>query len=329
VQPVAYVDVRGLEELQKRDGNRLLGVLGYGSSDGTSRPELAHAWTGLLTRDAKPRFEVWVSATSVTAEVHDGVACRRNEEVMFGTLCFDVGEHGGFQEQTFARYLKLFELLDRSGYPHLLRIWHYVPQIHLDDDGLERYRRFSVARHEAFLRSGRTIPADAPAASAVGRGGRTLVIAFIAGKQRSTPVENPRQVSAYRYPEQHGPRGPTFARAAYLAWGGVEQLYISGTASIVGHESQHRGEGYAQLEETIRNLSSVRTAAQSAAGMRAWRRWLFKVYLRPGFAIEQVRERLQQSFPGQVDVLLLEAEICRRELLLEIEAIALRAVRDP
>jgi hypothetical protein len=272
---------------------------------------------------------VWLSNTPVTAEVHDGVACRRNEEVMFGALRFDIGQPALFQEQTFARYLQLFELLDRSGYPHLLRIWHYVAQIHLDDDGLERYRRFSVARHEAFLRSGRTIPADAPAASAVGRGGGSVVIVFIAGKQRGTPIENPRQVSAYRYPEQYGPRGPTFARGAYLAWGGVQQLYISGTASIVGHESQHPGDGHAQLEETIRNLSSVRAAAQSAAGTQPWQKWLFKVYMRPGFALDALRERLQQSFPGPIEVLLLEAEICRRELLLEIEAIALRALRSP
>ena len=44
----------------------------------------------------------------------------------------------------------------------------------------------------------------------------------------------------------------------------------------------------------------------------------------PGVAHADVCKRLRNTFGEQADVLVLEAEICRRELLLEIEAIALR-----
>jgi chorismate lyase/3-hydroxybenzoate synthase len=154
-----------------------------------------------------------------------------------------------------------------------------------------------------------------------------MVIAFLAGKAHSRPIENPRQVSAYRYPEQYGPRGPTFARAAYVVWGGCEQLYISGTASIVGHESRHPGDAPAQLDETLRNLQSLQRAAEDVAGTRTWEQRLFKVYVRPGTSLHDTERRLRQTFGEDADVMVVEAEICRRELLVEIEGLALRAQR--
>jgi len=324
VWSVAYVDVVGLRALQTAHSGRLLGVLAYGERNDHSLPaELPHARAGLGTRDASARFEVWTSPTPVAVETHDGIACASNGEVLFGTIEF--AETEAFAADVLAHYKRLFARVDRAGYPHLLRVWHYLPQIHLEDDGLERYKRFSVARHEAFVLSGRDIARDAPAASALGRRPGAAVIAFLAAKQRSTPIENPRQVSAYRYPQQYGPRGPTFARAAYVAWGRQEQLYVSGTASIIGHESAHPGDPVSQAEETMRNLGALlgEASARTGAG-RVWERLLFKVYLRPGIAHADVCKRLRNTFGEQADVLVLEAEICRRELLLEIEAIALR-----
>jgi len=233
-----------------------------------------------------------------------------------------VARNSGFQQETLGHYLRLFALLDRCGYPHLLRVWHYLPEIHLDEGGLERYKGFCLARHEAFVRSGRNIAHDAPAASAVGRGPGCAVIAFLAGKQRALAIENPRQMSAYRYPEQYGPRGPTFARAAYAARGGFNQLYVSGTASIVGHESRHAGNAAGQAEETIRNLRTLFAQARQRMSIIDWERVLFKIYLRPGVAQEDVLRHLGSAFEKDAIVLFLEAEICRPELLLEIEAIA-------
>jgi chorismate lyase/3-hydroxybenzoate synthase len=325
---VAYVDAHGLHDLQAACAERVLGVLGYGARNGMAiGRDVAQVWTGLGTRDGGAHFEAWLSPTPVSIETQHGTRCAYNDEVLFGSIEFDAGDEGEFQQHALAHYLRMFALLDRCGYPHLLRVWHYLPQIHLEENGLERYKQFSVARHEAFVRSGRDIARDAPAASAVGRLPGSAVIAFLAGKQRGTKIENPRQVSAYRYPGQYGPRGPTFARAACVAWGRQEQLYISGTASIVGHESRHAGDAQRQAEETIRNLCTVlaQASARASSCMPAWQRLLFKVYLRPGVAQDEVLQRLRHTFGDEPDVLVLEADICRRELLLEIEAIGLRS----
>ena len=325
-QTVAYIDAHDLNALQVRQADRVLGVLAYGERNGVEMSSVPCAWTGLETPDADARFEVWSSRTPVTLRTHGGTRCAHNDEVLFGSIEFDPGDAGQFQQRALEHYLRMFALVDECDYPHLLRVWHYLPQIHLEEDGLERYRRFSVARHEAFLRSGRDIARDAPAASAVGKRQGSAVFAFLAGKRRGTPIENPRQMSAYPYPAQHGPRGPTFARASCVAWGQQEQLYVSGTASIVGHESRHAGDVQGQAEETIRNLCSLlsEVRARAPAGTPEWQRLLFKVYLRPGVAQDQVLHRLRDTFGDEPDVLVLEADICRRELLLEIEAIALR-----
>ena len=55
-----------------------------------------------------------------------------------------------------------------------------------------------------------------------------------------------------------------FARAALVPNGRGAQLLVSGTASIVGHESLHLGDPEAQLEETARNFEALVESAMQA-----------------------------------------------------------------
>ena len=123
-------------------------------------------------------------------------------------------------------------------------------------------------------------------------------------------IENPRQVSAYRYPREHGPASPSFSRAAL---GPDHTLFVSGTASIVGHVSRHHSDPLAQLDETLRNLQALNALPESRSD-------LLKVYVRDPVHAALIRQRLLAwSAPQQT--LLLSADICRRELLLEIECV--------
>ena len=80
-------------------------------------------------------------------------------------------------------------------------------------------------------------------------------------------IENPRQLSASLYPPRYGLRSPMFARAALVPNGRGAQLLVSGTASIVGHESLHIGDPERQLEETARNFEAlVETAMRADSG---------------------------------------------------------------
>lgn len=73
-------------------------------------------------------------------------------------------------------------------------------------------------------------------------------------------MENPRQVAAYRYSEEFGPRPPSFARATVVpaadaANAGPALLLVGGTAAVVGERSVSDGGVEGQMEETLRNLA--------------------------------------------------------------------------
>lgn len=99
-----------------------------------------------------------------------------------------------------------------------------------------------------------------PAATAIGHHAdeALLQVYLLATDRPGTRVENPRQVSAWRYPRQYGRTPPSFARATLLPAGDV--LAISGTAAVVGHASAHAGDIDAQLAETLRNLDALLAA---------------------------------------------------------------------
>ncbi len=97
-----------------------------------------------------------------------------------------------------------------------------------------------------------------PAASALGFESGPLTICFFAAREAMPlAIENPRQVSAYKYPEDYGPRSPTFSRASAIELHGQTVLFISGTASIVGHQTMHAGDVVAQTQETIVNIKAT------------------------------------------------------------------------
>ncbi|HSV59171.1 MAG TPA: Rid family hydrolase, partial [Variovorax sp.] len=221
--------------------------------------------------------------------------------------------------------------LRQAGCPHLLRIWNYLPRINEDGGGLERYRQFNLGRQQAFIEAGQGVYEGSPAACALGVQRGALSIHFLAGQRTPLAIENPRQVSAYRYPPSYGPRPPTFSRAALAELGGGQLgLFISGTASIVGHASVHAGDVAEQTRETLRNLDAVIAAANQRCDARFELRALDAVvYVRHATHAPQVRRLLGESLgstaPTVQRAIYLEADICRQDLLVEIEAHAVAA----
>jgi chorismate lyase/3-hydroxybenzoate synthase len=148
---------------------------------------------------------------------------------------------------------------------------------------------------------------------------------FIAARQPGVQIENPRQISAFRYPPQYGPRSPSFSRSMLLPGGAAaEPLLISGTASIVGHRSRHADDAAAQLAETIGNIT-VLLAAAAAKRDRPFRVAALRAYLRRPDGADAVQGAIARQYGADVPLVLLAADICRRELLLEIEAVACAA----
>ena len=168
-----------------------------------------------------------------------------------------------------------------------------------------------------------------PAATAIGTRSGPVQIYFLAGKTHGLHLENPRQVSAYKYPPLYGPRSPSFARATLYDAGHEQRLFIAGTSSIVGHASRHPGDPYRQSVETLRNIETVIATARSLRdgtgrpiGLTTQEtQTLLKVYVRhpEDFPVVQTAFDEHLRFPARC--LYLSGAICRANLLVEAEAV--------
>ncbi len=273
--------------------------------------------------------EQWATDDGCWSGTVDGIRYRRNHEVLFGVIEVDerdwlAGRSGsGLQNAAREAYGRIFRLLSTQQLPHLWRVWNYLADINGETDGLERYRQFNIGRYDAFVAFGRAATGEVPAACTLGLRHGPLSIAFIAGRCAARAVENPRQISAYHYPATYGPRSPTFSRAALVTLPKQEILFVSGTASIVGHATAHLGDVTAQCGETLDNVEAVVAEANrlSQRTLFALPAFSYRVYLRDDGDFPRVREQLRKRL-GDAEVLYMQADICRRDLLVEVEAMA-------
>jgi chorismate lyase / 3-hydroxybenzoate synthase len=216
-------------------------------------------------------------------------------------------------------YLNALQNAARVGFPHLLRVWNYLPAINAGCDEEEHYKQFCTGRAGA-LRELEIDPAGLPAASAMGCAARQpMQVTFLASRSPGRHLDNPRQLSAHRYPATYGQHAPTFARATLLG----RRLLVSGTAAIIGHESQHPGDVDRQLRCTLDNLLLLMDHACAEADARRIEDLRARVYLRHPEHLAQVRRALEGDLPGLESAIYLQADVCRRELLVEVEATGL------
>jgi chorismate lyase/3-hydroxybenzoate synthase len=303
-----------------------LGTLAYADQPIESAPAIAITGARALS-PAEPVLEAWLSRGPFERGRCGSVHWVHNGHWLYGALEVDAAAPADSPAELSLRaYRDVFATLAQSGCAHLLRLWNYLPRINADGGGLERYRQFNGGRQQAFLEAGRPVFEGAPAACAIGTPGGPLRVSFLAGRAAPLPVENPRQVSAYHYPREYGPRSPTFSRAALLEAGaGQVALLISGTASIVGHASLHAGDVQAQLRETIANLHAVIDAAHAHCSARFdLAQADCTIYLRHADDAGPVREGFEAALgsgtPAARKAVLVHADICRSELLVEVEA---------
>ena len=295
-----------------------LGALGLGQ-DSADGPLLA-ALAGTA-----PCADTWVSPGDQQHGSSGLLRWSHNSDWLYGSLQIDAAP-GELAAQVQQAYTDLFAGLRETGFIHPVRLWNYVPRINADEGGLERYRHFNAGRQQAFLAAGQAAFEGSPAACALGTHGGPLCVRVLASRHPVRPIENPRQVSAYHYPTNYGPRSPSFSRAALVdAGNGQLMLLISGTASIVGHASVHVGDLAAQVRETLTNLQAVIDEAQRHASARfALRDLSFTVYVRHREHADAVRAQLVAELgadaPAVGGMVLLHADICRHDLLVEIEA---------
>ncbi|MCX7513203.1 pteridine-dependent deoxygenase [Frateuria sp. STR12] len=289
-----------------------LAVFGFGS--GTAAEEDPRWFrVALESFDAPAPLELW----QVDAEVSHGrdgaVRWAAGGGWLFAAVELDEADHGGPGGAATCAYQELRRLVECRAERHVLRVWNYLEAINQGEGDAERYKQFCEGRAAGM---GSFFAEGFPAATAIGHHGPAgrLQVYVLACDQPGERVENPRQVSAWCYPRQYGRTPPSFARAMLLP--AQDALAISGTAAVVGHASAHGDDLQAQLEETFANLEALLAQGRLAPGFDT--QSPLKTYVRHPADAAQVREFIARRLPG-VPVLLLHGDICRSELLVEID----------
>lgn len=282
--------------------------------------------TGLRCLGPAQQIEVWYGEGQVSSGRTNDIAWSTDGVTLFAA--FSVPETLGtdLAELSCDAYKRLLALCTDMGFEHITRAWNYFDSINHGEEDLERYKLFCAGRYNAFMAAGYDTEAF-PAASALGSHGGPLLIYILASKSQAQRFENPLQVSAYNYPRQYGPTSPSFARASVLQSQDQHYLYLSGTASVVGHKSVYAGNLNEQQRVTFENISRV---YQHASGHLLGedigvRLAVLKVYIRNPSDYENVKSNLENSLYSGAQVIYLNADICRDDLLLEIDGLCLIA----
>ena len=290
--------------------------------------EPRHVPVALPQVDTPPRVEVWEACGPFETGTLGRVRFARGAQLAMGHIALDLREHDSMREASRRAYEELQEFLSRSRQPWPLKIWNYIPGINESaepgDADSERYRQFCVGRAEALAAAYGNQP-TMPAATAIGAptDEPALQVYFLAGGLPGLNVENPRQVNAWQYPRQYGPKSPLFSRGTVLKFNGERQFLISGTASVVGHESQH-DTAQAQIAESLRNVEALLGEARRLTGTpfaRSGADGVLKVYLRDAADLDAVSREIGQSWAGALPRICLQGDVCRIDLLAEVDGI--------
>lgn len=251
----------------------------------------------------------------------------QTDEYLFGVVSF-ADCNSELQERTRLAYDAIFKTLKQRGMPVPCRFWNFIPRINEPDDhGLERYRAFCAGRSQAFFQDIQAEEGFLPAGTGVGCQGEHVWVAFLAtNKAAVSHLENPRQVPAYHYPPKYGPKSPSFARGTYLHADQGGLLMVSGTASIIGHQSLHLEDVSQQTQTTLDNIAHLISDANLAqfeisAKLNLEQMEAVRVYVRHIEHLPLIQEVVQQRLGSLDKVMFLHSDICRRELLVEIEGI--------
>ncbi len=270
-------------------------------------------------------FESWQGAINHTSDP-DGWQLFQNDQYLLACVPASLIAHLPIDQATEKAYSAIFEQMHACGYPYLVRTWNYFPGITSDGyAGSNNYQLFCTGRTRAYEQQS-LIEQAYPAATVIGTQQAGMQIFFIAAKQAGIGIENTLQVSAFDYPSIYSQDPPLFSRALLHRNQSQEILFVSGTASITGHDTQYAGDINRQTEICLSNIEQLIAAAVNEQNMTAISLQdfsQFKIYIKNPNDIDTVSIHIQQILGPSAPVYYLQGDMCRSDLSVEIEALAI------
>jgi len=303
---------------QPPDGHRLLFGFHFGSGSVPDTHGIVPA-IGLAPIAGSSPCESWWYRGPVSYRCIGNVAVAECADFVAAVRQVPDGDTADIRGTTRRVYDELLGAVEAPGPLTIVRAWNYFSRINEGEGDLERYRQFSVGRAESFEANGLADLRSPPGTATGGPAGTPFSVVLLASRHPCRLVENPRQMSAFQYPPDYGPRSPRFSRGGVLSLpcGGV--FLISGTAAIIGHASCRTQGVEGQAAETFRNLESLLGSAGLPADLTSLD--AVRVYLRKERDFAAVRPLVEERFGPGTRITYLRSDICRRELDLEIDGV--------
>ncbi len=254
---------------------------------------------------------------------------RENTEILIGNVQANLGKDCEKNaEIAFADLKRIFEE-KKFGTNTIVRQWNYLENILGMDVEKQRYQEFNNVRSEFYGENFEGI--GYPAATGIGMNRGGLIIEFVAIKSDNSitfPVDNPCQIAAHTYSKKVliGDEcilktTPKFERARYLEMFAKKLIFISGTASILGEKTVGIGSPAEQTEVTINNIQRlyseevIKTLSEKTLTPKYGHA---RVYIKNRKDFPTIKKVFKTHF-GNLPVVYILADICRNDLLVEIE----------
>lgn len=222
----------------------------------------------------------------------------------------------------------------------IVRQWNYIGHITGVTEGIQHYQTFNDARAE-FYGDSNWKTNGYPAATGIGMSVNRLIVSLIViypfdDQVHIQPLNNSLQTPAHAYSEKvlvcstgnERHATPKFERAKIIRNDLFGICFISGTAAIRGEQSMNSMDAALQTRQTLENIQyliSDKNLQENGIGGKVSTPSLLRVYVKYRKDIEAVKNEVGKVWP-HVPAVYLEAGICREELLVEIEGVAMVVV---
>ncbi len=248
----------------------------------------------------------------------------------------------GVYSRSLMTFEKVSQMLAKRNvrYQDVIRTWIYLGDIVGPEGDTQRYKELNRARTDFYTHfnfcQGHT-PADFnhplfPASTGIGTDGKGVMISCLALQTDRTdlvllPLENPQQTSAFDYGSHYSPQSPKFARAMAVAVGDSATIFVSGTAAITDSESRYPGDVAAQTQLTLDNIAAListenfRDHGKANLGATLDDLAQVRVYIKRQEDYARCRAVCEARL-GARPIIYAVADVCRPELLVEIEGVA-------
>ncbi|MDR0961631.1 MAG: PTS cellobiose transporter subunit IIC [Mediterranea sp.] len=226
-------------------------------------------------------------------------------------------------EQVFRKAAAILAA-EEMHFGNIVRQWNYLEQITGVAHGNQCYQDFND-RRTLFYATSEWLTGY-PAATGIGtcHGGVTIDFNAVCGEVDIRPLDNDLQRAPHVYSDSvlvghraNTPKGtPKFERGKVLSDASQQIVYISGTAAIRGEESAFSTDVQIQTAITLENIRHLIAQVSEDAAPD-----YLRVYLKHEADQPTVKAYMDSLYPD-IPIAYLCADVCRPELLVEIEGTA-------